>query len=52
MLIHAGVGRILRYLSSMGLIAEPGMDVFAATNVTKALAIRGAQGGIYHKYIS
>ena len=43
------VARILRYLLSMGLIAEFGVERFAATNVTKALAGRGAQAMIYHK---
>ncbi|KAE9369977.1 S-adenosyl-L-methionine-dependent methyltransferase [Stipitochalara longipes BDJ] len=44
------LARILRYLSSMGLIAEPGAGRFAATNVTKALTVRGAQAGIYHNF--
>jgi len=35
-------------MSSMGLIAELGAERFAATNVTKALAVPGAQAGIYH----
>jgi hypothetical protein len=33
----------------MGIISDAGMGIFAATNVTKALAIKGSQGGIYHR---
>jgi hypothetical protein len=42
-------GRILRYLASVSMIKETDEDNFAATNVTKALAIPGFQAGIHHK---
>ena len=42
------IGRLLRYLASIGDIAESDKDVFTASNVTHALAIEGFQGGIHH----
>lgn len=45
---NAAKGRLLRYLSSMGMIKETGKDNFAATNVTKALASPGNQAGVRH----
>ena len=42
------LGRLLRYLSSVALIKETRKDTFGATNVTKALAIPGNQGGVHH----
>jgi hypothetical protein len=43
-LILSEIGRILRYLSSKGMITEPGEDIFAPSKVTKALAVKEAQG--------
>lgn len=43
-----GLGRILRYLASIGDIKETGQDTFTANNVTRALAIEGFQGGAHH----
>jgi len=46
------LARILRYLASIAMIKETGKDSFAATNVTKALAKPGFQGGIHHYFDS
>ena len=40
----------MRYLSSVGMIAETKQDTFAATNVTQALSSSGLQGGV--KFLS
>ena len=42
------IGRLLRYLSSIGMTKEAGKDTFTATNVTKALASPGNQAGVIH----
>jgi len=42
------LGRILRYLASFNLIQETGVDSFASTNATKALANPANQAGIIH----
>ncbi|KAL2050995.1 hypothetical protein ABVK25_008741 [Lepraria finkii] len=44
------LGRLCRYLASVGMIKEVGKDKFAATNVTKALSIPGNQAGVYHQF--
>ena len=44
------LGRLLRYLSSVGMIKETGENAFTATNVTIALAEPGNQGGIRHYF--
>ncbi|KIM98593.1 hypothetical protein OIDMADRAFT_43492 [Oidiodendron maius Zn] len=44
------LGRILRYLASIGCIKETDQDTFTKNNVTEALAIPGFQGGIYHNF--
>lgn len=41
-------GRLLRYLASVGMIKETGKDTYAATNITKTLALPGNQAGIRH----
>lgn len=42
------IGRILRYLASVGAIHETGPDSFTANAVTRTLAEPGYRGGIYH----
>ncbi|KAI3396486.1 hypothetical protein diail_12106 [Diaporthe ilicicola] len=42
------VGRILRYLASVGMIQENGPDAFTASEVTMTLAQPGYRGGVYH----
>ncbi|ROV90908.1 hypothetical protein VMCG_09989 [Cytospora schulzeri] len=42
------LGRILRYLASVGTIDETGPDSFTANAVTKTLSEPGYRGGIYH----
>ncbi|KAF6238850.1 hypothetical protein HO173_002722 [Letharia columbiana] len=42
------LGRLLRYLSSVGIINETREDTFAANNVSRNLAIKGNQAGINH----
>ncbi|KAI9655761.1 MAG: hypothetical protein M1821_005196 [Bathelium mastoideum] len=46
------LGRILRYLASIGDITETKRDTYAANNVTRALAIEGFQGGVHHYFDS
>ena len=36
----------MRYLSSVGMLEECTVDMFAATNVTQALANPGQQAGV------
>ena len=36
----------MRYLSSVGMLEERSVDMFAATNVTQALANPGQQAGV------
>lgn len=40
--------RLLRYLSSVGMVKETGANTYAATNITHALASKGNQAGIRH----
>ncbi|MCJ1268551.1 hypothetical protein MMC22_008439 [Lobaria immixta] len=40
--------RLLRYLSSVGMMKETGADTYAATNITHALASKGNQAGVRH----
>ncbi|KAI8949783.1 S-adenosyl-L-methionine-dependent methyltransferase [Xylaria longipes] len=42
------VGRLLRYLASVGMIREVARDSFAANAITKTLAQSGYEGGIRH----
>jgi demethylsterigmatocystin 6-O-methyltransferase len=44
------LGRLLRYLSSVGMIREAEQGTFAATNVTSSLADPGNQAGIRHYF--
>ena len=44
------LGRLLRYLSSIGMIKDTGKDSFTANNVTKALAYPGNQAGFRHYF--
>lgn len=44
------LARLLRYMASIRLIEETGKDTFAANNVTKAFAVQGFQGGVYHNF--
>ena len=43
---HFTSGRLMRYLSSVGMLEECTVDMFAATNVTQALANPGQQAGV------
>ena len=40
--------RLLRYLSSVGMMKETGADTYSATNITHALASKGNQAGVRH----
>lgn len=40
--------RLLRYLSSVGMVKETGANTYAATNITHALASKGNQAGVRH----
>ncbi|RAL03139.1 S-adenosyl-L-methionine-dependent methyltransferase [Aspergillus ibericus CBS 121593] len=42
------LGRILRYLASVGTIRETGINTFTANNITHSLTIPGIQSAIYH----
>ncbi|CAI7614810.1 unnamed protein product [Penicillium glandicola] len=42
------LGRILRYLASVGIIVETDQDSFTKNNVTETFTNLGFQGGIYH----
>ncbi|KAL4946368.1 hypothetical protein BDV06DRAFT_234674 [Aspergillus oleicola] len=42
------LSRILRYLSSVGIIKETGKDIFTANNITNNLNIPAIQAGVYH----
>lgn len=42
------MGRILRYLASIGMLKETGKDEFTANNITKVLADPNYQGGVHH----
>ena len=42
------LGRLLRFLSSVGMLHEDAKDTFSATNITRALAVKGNQAGICH----
>ena len=41
-------GRLLRYLSSVGMISESNQGAYTANNVTRKLAVKGNQAGICH----
>lgn len=43
---HFTIGRLMRYLSSVGMLEEIAVDTFAATNVTQALANPGQKAGV------
>ncbi|KAM0797154.1 hypothetical protein BDR22DRAFT_892479 [Usnea florida] len=47
---HVLLGRILRYLASVGMIDEVGEDQWAATNITKTLGVPRLKAGIYHNH--
>nr|ANM86610.1 putative O-methyltransferase [Cladonia uncialis subsp. uncialis]AUW30806.1 putative O-methyltransferase [Cladonia uncialis subsp. uncialis] len=42
------LGRLLRYISSVGMVTETQQDVYKANNVTTNLAVKGNQAGINH----
>ncbi|KAL2857021.1 hypothetical protein BJX68DRAFT_263544 [Aspergillus pseudodeflectus] len=44
------LGRVLRYLSSIGTIKETAKDSFTANNITRALAMPAVQSGVYHNF--
>ena len=44
------LGRLLRYLSSKGMIKEVRLNTFGPTSVTRALAIPGIQAGLLHGF--
>ncbi|KAI5863833.1 S-adenosyl-L-methionine-dependent methyltransferase [Durotheca rogersii] len=44
----AFLGRILRYLAATGMVRETGADLFAASAVTRTLALPGYRGAVYH----
>ncbi|KAL2829264.1 hypothetical protein BDW59DRAFT_170655 [Aspergillus cavernicola] len=44
------LGRILRYLSSMGFIKETTKDTFTANNITNTLSVPAIQAGVYHNF--
>ncbi|TGO15597.1 hypothetical protein BTUL_0038g00270 [Botrytis tulipae] len=44
------LGRILRMLSSLGMIKETGEDQFASSQTSKNLSIAEIQAGLYHNY--
>ncbi|KAL5337752.1 S-adenosyl-L-methionine-dependent methyltransferase [Aspergillus crustosus] len=44
------LGRILRYLASVGMIAETDKDTFTANNITESLSIPAIQAGVYHNF--
>ncbi|KAL2221344.1 O-methyltransferase-domain-containing protein [Thermoascus aurantiacus ATCC 26904] len=46
------LGRLLRYLASIGTIKETAKDTFTASNITHALTIPGFQSGVYHNFNS
>ena len=45
-------GRLMRYLSSVGMLEEITVDQFASTNVTEALANPGRQAGVRFLLVS
>ena len=49
---HLALGRLMRYLSSVGMLEEITVDTFAATNVTQALANPGQQAGVKFLLVS
>lgn len=49
---HPKIGRILRYLASVGAIKETGEDTFMANNITKHLSDLGVQSAVYHKLVT
>ena len=46
------IGRLMRYLSSVGMLKKTAVDTFAATNVTRALANPGQQAGVRFMLVS
>ncbi|MCJ1354648.1 MAG: hypothetical protein MMC33_004637 [Icmadophila ericetorum] len=42
--------RLLRFLASNAIVKETGPDSFAASHITKTLAIPGVKGGINHNF--
>lgn len=42
----------MKYLSSVGMLKETAVDMFAATNVTRALANPGQQAGVRFVLVS
>ncbi|TVY62837.1 O-methyltransferase lepI [Lachnellula suecica] len=44
------MGRLLRYLSSVGCIKEVDKDTFESNNITQTLAMDGVQGGVQHLF--
>ena len=50
--VHFTSGRIMRYLSSAGMMKEIAVNTFAATRITKALANPGHQAGVRFLLVS
>ncbi|KAF4633855.1 hypothetical protein G7Y89_g4256 [Cudoniella acicularis] len=44
------LGRILRMLSSLGIVKETGENCFGANQITRNLSIPEIQAGVYHNY--
>lgn len=49
-LLNNPLDRILRYLASVGMIAEVGDERFAANNLTKTFSIPGNKAGLEIRY--
>lgn len=52
LLLLINLGRVLRYLASIGDVKEVDQDVFTANNITHVLAIEGFQAGVHHKFVN
>ena len=49
---HFTLGRLMRYLSSVGMLKEAAVNTFAATNITQVLANPGQQAGVRFLLVS
>ena len=49
---HFTLGRLMRYLSSVGMLKEVTVNTFAATNITRVLANPGQQAGVRFLLVS
>ena len=45
------IGRILRYLASVQIIKETGVDMYAASHISNTLATQGLIDGVNHKCV-